>query len=114
MPFHCVGASGSTLQIAQPHGVINEDNLIFPGEGGRGNCPVFATLFFGKGAYGCVDLEDGTDVIIKQRGSAGSGDPLDQRSSVGWKSTFAAKILMPEYLIRVESGSITGWDAPGN
>ena len=45
-------------------------------------------------------------MIIKQKGSAGTADPLDQRSTVGWKATaFTAKILIPEYILRIECGS---------
>ena len=115
--YRCVGGTAGTagkLKLAKPHAAIAAGAVLHPGEGGRDGAPVFATLFLGKGAYGNVDLEDGTDVIIKQRGSAGSGDPLDQRSSVGWKSTYAAKILMPEFLVRVESGSARGGGVAGN
>ena len=115
--YRCVGAtagSAGKLKIAKPHAALGANAVIYPGGAGRNNAPVFATLFLGKGAYGNVDLEDGTDVIIKQRGSSGSSDPLDQRSSVGWKSTYAAKILMPEFLVRVETCSETGWDAAAN
>ena len=111
------GASGlpfGKVSIPRRVLVVAAGAVLHPGEGGRDGAPVFATLFLGKGAYGNVDLEDGTDVIIKQRGSAGSGDPLDQRSSVGWKSTYAAKILMPEFLVRVESGSACGGGVAGN
>jgi N4-gp56 family major capsid protein len=64
---------------------------------------VYGCLFLGKEAYGVVDITGGgTEVIIKQKGSAGTADPLDQRSTVGWKSMYAAKILIPEYILRVE------------
>lgn len=115
--FRCVGAEAGDpgkLHIARPHAAIAGSAVLSPGDGGKDNAPVFATLFLGKGAYGNVDLAEGTDVIIKQRGSSGSSDPLDQRSSIGWKSTYAAKILMPEYLIRVESGSENGAACEGN
>lgn len=66
---------------------------------------VYGCLFVGKGAYGVVDLNDGTEVIVKPRGSSGTADPLDQRSSVGWKGVHAAAILYDEYIVRVECGS---------
>jgi N4-gp56 family major capsid protein len=74
-------------------------------EGGKDNCAVYACLFLGKGAYGVVDLSEGTEVIVKPRGSSGTADPLDQRSSVGWKGVHAAAILYDEYIVRVECGS---------
>lgn len=64
---------------------------------------VFACLFFGDGAYGVTEVQGGgLQTIIKQKGSAGTADPLDQRSSVGWKAIKTAEILIPSYLIRVE------------
>ena len=72
---------------------------------GKDNCAVYACLFLGKGAYGVVDLSEGTEVIVKPRGSSGTADPLDQRSSVGWKGVHAAAILYDEYIVRVECGS---------
>ena len=64
---------------------------------------VFASLFFGDGAYGVTEVSGGgLQTIVKQKGSAGTADPLDQRSSVGWKALKTAEILLPSYLIRVE------------
>lgn len=46
---------------------------------------VFGTLFIADGAYGVTELDGGgLTTIIKQLGSAGSADPLNQRSSVGY------------------------------
>ena len=59
-------------------------------------------LFFGDGAFGVTEIEGGgLRTIVKQKGSAGTADPLDQRSSVGWKAIKTAEILIPEYLIRL-------------
>ena len=82
-----------------------EGDAIYPGEGGKNGCAVYGCLFIGKGAYGVVDLSEGTEVIVKPRGSSGTADPLDQRSSVGWKGIHAAAILYAEYMVRVECGS---------
>ena len=69
---------------------------------------VFGTLFLGEGAYGVTEITGGgLQTIVKQKGSAGTADPLDQRSSVGWKAIKTAKILIPNYLVRVESKSAT-------
>ena len=65
---------------------------------------VFATLFMGANAYGVTEVTGGgLQTIVKQKGSAGTADPLDQRSSVGWKATQTAEILLGEYIIRHES-----------
>lgn len=79
---------------------------IYPGEGGKEGISVFATLFIGRDAYGVTDVEGGgLQTIVKQKGSAGTADPLDQRSSVGWKALETAEILMQPYMIRVEHTS---------
>ena len=70
----------------------------------NGTTKVYATLFFGKGAFGVVDPEGmGMEMIIKDRGEVGG--PLEQFSTVGWKAETAAKILYQERMVRVESGS---------
>ena len=67
---------------------------------------VFGTLVFGEGAYGVTEITGGgLQTIVKQKGSAGTADPLDQRSSVGWKAIKTAELLIPQYLVRVESKS---------
>ena len=67
---------------------------------------VFGSLFFGEGAYGVTEITGGgLQTIVKQKGSAGTADPLDQRSSVGWKAIKTAELLIPQYLVRVESKS---------
>ncbi len=59
-------------------------------------CPVF-----GKGAFGVTEVTGGgLETIVKQKGYG--DDPLNQRSSVGWKTTLTAEILMQNYLIRYE------------
>ena len=67
---------------------------------------VFGSLFLGANAYGVTEISGGgLQTIVKQKGSAGTGDPLDQRSSVGWKAIKTAELLIPNYIVRVESKS---------
>ena len=67
---------------------------------------VFGSLFMGDGAYGVTEIAGGgLQTIVKQKGSAGTADPLDQRSSIGWKAIKTAELLVPNYLVRVESKS---------
>ena len=67
---------------------------------------VFGTLFLGEGAYGVTEITGGgLQTIVKQKGSAGTADPLDQRSSVGWKAIKTAERLIENYMVRVESKS---------
>ena len=72
---------------------------------------VYGTLIFGDGAYGVTEIEGGgMETIIKQLGSAGSADPLNQRATVGWKCATVAEILMQPYMIRLESKSTLSAD----
>ena len=99
-------ASNTAAKLALEEAVtVSDKAVIYPGEGGKDGCAVYGCLFLGKGAYGVVDLSEGTEVIVKPRGSSGTADPLDQRSSVGWKGVHAAAILYDEYMVRVECGS---------
>ena len=68
---------------------------------------IYHTIFLGKGAYKAVKLDaNNIEVIVKGRGSSGTADPLNQRSTIGWKAIgFGAKITIPEYIVRVKSCS---------
>ena len=96
-------ASALTVETA----VTCDDNaVIYPGEGGAKGLAVFGTLILGDGAYGVTEVNGGgLEIIVKQRGSSGAADPLDQRSSVGWKALKTAELLIENYLLRVESVS---------
>lgn len=84
---------------------------VFTGEGAKPSgsttgVDVYATLILGDDAYGVTEVEGGgLQHIVKPLGSAGSADPLNQRSTVGWKATKVAKILVPQYMVRIESGA---------
>lgn len=80
---------------------------------GVSNCAVFATLIIGADAYGVTSVNGGgVEHIVKQKGYG--NDPLNQRSSIGWKGLKTAKRLVEEYLIRIESGSSFGKTAKAN
>ena len=67
---------------------------------------VFGCLMIGANAYGVTEIEGGgLQTIIKQKGSAGTADPLDQRSSIGWKAMKTAEILVDSYIYRIECKS---------
>ncbi len=79
---------------------------IFEGAG-SGGADVASTIVLGRYAYGYTGLKGVAKphVIVKNKGSAGTGDPLDQISTVGWKlDAFGVKMLQPEYAVRIESG----------
>jgi N4-gp56 family major capsid protein len=90
---------GEVGKIAGVRFVETSEAKIF--EGG-----VFGTLIIGEGAYGVTEITGGgLETIVKQLGSAGSADPLNQRSTVGWKATKTAERLVEEYMVRIEHKS---------
>jgi len=73
---------------------------------GNGGRAVYSTLILGDNAYGTTEISGGgLQHIVKQLGSAGTGDPLDQRATAGWKATKVAERLVENYMVRIESGS---------
>jgi len=76
---------------------------VYPGEGAANGLPVHATLIIGRDAYGVTDPKANLETIVKALGSAGSADPLNQRGTMGWKCHHLAKILVEEYMVRIES-----------
>ena len=75
---------------------------------------VYATMILGANAYGVTEVTGGgLQHIVKQLGSAGTADPLNQRATAGWKAIKAAERLVEEYMVRVETCSSFN-DAPAN
>lgn len=88
---------------------------IFPGAGAAGttvlknngaNFDVYVTLIIADNAYGVCPLSgQAMNTYVKPLGSAGTADPLEQRSTVGWKATTTTKILNDSWMIRLETGA---------
>jgi N4-gp56 family major capsid protein len=77
---------------------------VFTGAG-FGGVDVYATIIMGMDAYGITRISgESLRNIVKPLGSAGTADPLDQRTTSGWKSTFVAKILNDAFMVRIEHG----------
>jgi len=81
----------------------------------KGGESVYCTLFVGANAYGITDVNGGgLQHIVKQLGSAGSSDPLNQRATTGWKALKTAERLVEEYMVRVEHCCATSAYAAAN
>ena len=78
---------------------------IFEGAGADG-IDVASIIVLGQYAYGYTSFKGAKPrVIVKPAGSAGTADPLEQISTVGWKMDgFGVKLLQPEYAVRIECG----------
>ena len=85
--------------------VETSEAKIFEGAGASG-ADVASIIVLGKYAYGVTSWKGAKPrVIIKPSGSAGTADPLDQISTVGWKMDgFGVKLLQPEFAVRIECG----------
>lgn len=69
----------------------------------EGSVSVYGTLVLGANAFGTTTVEGGgLETIVKQLGSGGTADPLNQRATTGWKAIKTAKILVEEYMERIE------------
>ena len=80
-----------------------------------GDVAVYGCVFMADGAFGTTEVSGGgMETIVKQLGSAGSADPLDQRSTVGWKGTKGSVVLVDDYLVRIECASSRGANAVTN
>jgi len=78
---------------------------------------LYTTPIFGMDAIGSLGLSSkhvqkiykagdklpAVQMIVKEKGSAGSADPLNEISTAGWKSFHAAKILNPEWVFGCRS-----------
>ncbi len=96
---------GELGKLGRVRFVESTEAKIWAGAGADG-VSVFSTLIVGKNAYGVTEVEGGgLETIVKQKGSAGTADPLNQRASAGWKALKTAEILSEEFMVRIESSS---------
>ena len=73
---------------------------------GASSADVASIIVLGQYAYGYTSWKGAKPrVIVKPVGSAGTNDPLDQISTIGWKMDgFGVKMLQPEFAVRIECG----------
>ena len=99
-------ANATTITVEGTLGTVSASDIVYPGEGGAEGRDVYSTLILGANAYGVTEITGGgLQHIVKQLGSAGTADPLDQRATVGWKGTKAAIRLVESYMVRIETAS---------
>ncbi len=99
------GAATITLKDA-PTSAPADGDVVYPGEAGAKGRDVYFTLILGANAYGTTEIAGGgLQHIVKQLGSGGTNDPLNQRATAGWKATKVAERLVEAYMVRVETAS---------
>ena len=95
-------------EIGELHGVRFIENPFAPVIKEEGDTIAkYATYFFGKDSFGIIDPDGGAlEMIIHDKTESGTGGPLNQRSTIGYKfETNGATILYQERLLRVMSTS---------
>ncbi len=99
-------AGSASITLKSAPGAVSADTVIYPGEAGAAGRDVYASVVLGENAYGITEIEGGgLKHIIKQLGSAGTSDPLNQRATAGWKAARAVKRLVEPFMVRIESAS---------
>lgn len=96
------GEACLTLTETITSALIEPDMKIYPGEGAADGKPVYSTVILGKNAFG-TSGDKTVRIINKSLGSAGTGDPLNQRGTVGWKGYRFMKIIEQTKMLRIES-----------
>jgi N4-gp56 family major capsid protein len=105
--------AGEIGKIGNVRFVKSTEAKIWKGTGCPSGLAVFATIVLGAHAYGVTEVEGGgLQHIVKQLGYG--DDPLNQRSSCGWKATHVAKRLVEQYMVRIESCSAYSATAEAN
>ena len=105
--YTVASASANSVTVAESiTGSPADGDIVYPGEGGANGRDVYSTLILGADAYGITEVTGGgLQHIVKQLGSAGTADPLNQRATAGWKAMKVAERLVEPYMVRVESCS---------
>ena len=107
------GAAGNASITVDKEVTAADANPIATVGGGKSGRAVYSTLVLADNAYGVTDIEGGgLQHIVKNLGSAGSADPLNQRATVGWKAIKTAERLVEPYMVRIETCST--FDSPAN
>lgn len=102
-----IATSGDSSTLTVSSAVTAEAGDLICGQGaGKDGSAVYLNIAIGNKAYGIVDPEGaGLEMIIHDKNSGGTENPLNLYSTIGYKFMYGCKILYPERLIRVECGS---------
>lgn len=100
------GTAGNAVITLSAAGTFAANAVVAAADAGVGGMDVHSTLILAENAYGVTEIAGGgLQHIVKQLGSSGSADPLNQRATVGWKAIKTAEILVEGFMVRIESAS---------
>ena len=81
---------------------VETTNLNIIASNGMSGADIYEVVMFGKEAYAVTELSAmAAKVIVHPRGTGGHTDPLEQYSTIGWKTALAAVRLNNTWLIRI-------------
>lgn len=102
-----IAESGDNSVLTLKNDVTVSAGDMICGQGaGKDGSAVYCNIAMGAKAYGIVDPEGaGLEMIIHDKNSGGTENPLNLYSTIGYKFMYGCKILYPERLVRVECGS---------
>lgn len=82
--------------------IAESQNIKVDAGAGSGGVNIYRNWCFANQAYGLVDLAGGNlKTYIKQLGTSGAFDPLDQLATVGYKFNLAVPVLDPVRAIEI-------------
>ena len=85
------------------------DTSLVEAQANASGVEIYSGLAMGKNAYGIVDIENGskpkTIIKIGKEDDGDKSDPLNQKSTIGWKALLTAVRLNELALIRVNSAA---------
>lgn len=85
------------------------DTSLVEAQANASSVEIYSGLAMGKNAYGIVDIENGskpkTIIKIGKEDDGDKSDPLNQKSTIGWKALLTAVRLNELALIRVNSAA---------
>lgn len=96
-------------EIGRIYGFKFIDTTLLDAEDNTNGVPVFSGLALGKNAYGITDISNGSKpksiIKLAKDDDSDRSDPLNQKSTIGWKALFTAIILDNLAVIRVNSSA---------
>jgi len=93
---------GEVGKVDEVRFVMTTNAKVFSSEGAD-SIDVHGTLILAQDYYATTRISGAAlKNIVKPFGSAGTADPLDQRSTSGWKATFVAIRLNENFAVRIE------------
>lgn len=84
---------------------VQTTNVSSTTTGTSGSANVYSTHLIGKGAFGVVNFDGGTHIYVKKSGEQDTSNPLNQYATVGYKITYANKMLDDNRQVTYKVGS---------